>query len=217
VARDGIHNILVLWTDEPSTENVMPEQSEQDQPPMRHSMSDAVLLERDRYDPSILLSQLAAQMPGKDGDEWCFTFKYDGQHTDDFWAYLPDDTREHENARSRLAEFLAQIRQIDNLVQASFEAEYHATGVDLRDLKLHIGWLKVADQTITVRYWGTVVNTEWEVVFKRLETGQWVESNPAGRSAMYPTLQRSASSGPQVGLSRTRLSDTKRKPWWKFW
>lgn len=114
-------------------------------------------------------------MPGKDVDEWCFRFRCADQALgiDDFMAYLPEQESEHENLRTRLAEFISQIRTLDNLVQTSCESEHHSSGIGASNFKLHIGWIKVADQVITVRYWGTVVNTEWEAVFARSKDGSW--------------------------------------------
>jgi hypothetical protein len=134
-------------------------------------------LERDRYDPAALLSQLTGQVPGTDGGEWCFRFDLAGEWTP---AYLPADVREHGTARSHLTEFLKQIRELDNSVQASLEARWRSTGWALQNFKLYIGWIRVGDRLITVRYWGTIVNTEHEVVFQRCEDGRWV---PVGEDA----------------------------------
>ena len=132
-------------------------------------------LVRDRYDPDDLLSQLARQQAGKDGREWCFRFEsYDpAMDNDDFIAYLPEDKRQHADARARLASFISHIRTFDNVFQDSCEEDHRAGGVRLADVKLHIGWLRVAANVVTVRYWGTVVNTEFEVQFQQNGEGRW--------------------------------------------
>lgn len=140
-----------------------------------------MLLRRDRYDPETLLLQLGGQQPQKDHGDWYLSVQFSDatdRGIDDFCVYLPEDESEHERARSRLTSFLRQIRECDNAVQTMLESECTAGGHTLRDFKLHIGWMRVVDRVIVVRYWGTTVNTEREGVFRQTRDGAWVNTSP---------------------------------------
>ena len=142
-----------------------------------------MLLQRDRYDPSVLLAQLSGQVPSKDVTEWCFTFRCSDPENEvyDFWAYLPDDEGKHEKSRILLADFLTHLREFDNLAQATIESDYQRASrqpprgvtIRLQDYQLHIGWMRVVDPVVIVRYWGTHVNTEWETGYRRSDDGRW--------------------------------------------
>jgi hypothetical protein len=140
-------------------------------------MTEKATLARNRYDPLDLLAQLDDQRPAMDGSEWCFRFMCHKREfgTDDFFAYLPQDERQHANARSTLVSFIAEIRTIDNAFQVSCEEDLRRHGTRLQDYKLHIGWISVAENAVTVRYWGTVVNTEYEMQFRQNDAGTWSE------------------------------------------
>src|SRR5689334_17054530 len=101
-------------------------------------------LRRDRYESDALLSQLAKQLPAKDGRKWCFRFKCNDASRDvvDFPAYLPDETNLHDFYRTRLAQFFEHLSSLDNLVQESCEAEFKSSQSDLVNFKFHIGWIE---------------------------------------------------------------------------
>jgi hypothetical protein len=134
-------------------------------------MGDPVLLPRDRYDPAELIAQLTNQPLGADSGVPCFWLVLKGDRPP---VYFSDGAGGQEHARAGLAEFLAEIRALDNRVQASLEAEFRSVGGALDDFRLYIGWVRVDDGHVTVRYWGEVVNIEYEALFQKDDHGKWV-------------------------------------------
>ena len=96
---------------------------------------------------------------------------------DDFEAYLPESTQEHEPCRALLLDFFEHINELDNMVQDSCESEHKQSGMDISIYKLHIGYIDIKEKSITVCYYGTVVNTEWDVEFQKSDQGEWVKVN----------------------------------------
>jgi hypothetical protein len=137
---------------------------------------------RNRYDGVALLSQLDGQAPEPDGDLWRLRFECDEQFEDitEFYAYVPDEEPLRLAAIKLLREFLPRLGQLDNLVQASCEREWRASEFDASSYELHIAHLTptVEDETVSVEYYGTIVNTNWAAVFKRDGTNdEWSPVN----------------------------------------
>lgn len=136
-------------------------------------------LKRNRYQKVDLLDQLRKQEPQKDGNEWCFKFechKYNSE-IDDFEAYLPNSIHEHEKYRHLLSDFLNHIDYLDNLVQDSCETDYEKSELDIKNYMLHIGYIDLKEGQVSICYYGTAVNTEWEAEFQKNKYGEWIKVN----------------------------------------
>lgn len=138
-----------------------------------------MLLKRNRYGLANLPGQLLNQAPQEDGNDWCFKFEcYKHDSTlDDFEAYLSKTISDHEQNRIVLLSFLENIDRLDNLVQDSCENDHLQGGLDISNYKLHIGYLDVKENIVTVTYYGTIVNTEWKAEFKIDGLGTWTKVN----------------------------------------
>ena len=69
------------------------------------------------------------------------------------------------------------IRGLDNSVQEYLQKEAAKSELDPRDFMLCIGYIKVYIGRIEIRYWGIIVNTEWEAEFALDNTGRWSAQN----------------------------------------
>lgn len=136
-------------------------------------------LRRNRYDPVSILAQLDGQVPSRDGDEWCLRFSCPGGDPDvhEFLAYLPPSPADFPRTITVLRDFLARISLLDNLVQDSCENECAKSHYAISNYKLHIAYITPGDDTVSVEYFGTIVNTQWTAIFRRAPSGEWRKDN----------------------------------------
>jgi hypothetical protein len=135
-------------------------------------------LRRNRYDSRNLLSQLARQRAAKDGDDWCFSFRYATYDQDDFVVVLPNEEREHEDARHLLESFFSHIQELDNLIQKTLDAECMASGIEQMNYAVYIGHMKIMDRQVAVQYWGSETCATYKAVFQQTEVGSWIRADP---------------------------------------
>jgi len=97
------------------------------------------------------------------GDE--VYLKFDLDH--DFEIYFPgyESPPVPEELMTLARSACEQIRLLDNAVQTNLENEARNSKHDPRNFMLHIGYLSVFPDRLQIRYWGEVVNTEWEAEF----------------------------------------------------
>lgn len=133
---------------------------------------------RDRYDPSRLTAAFSkAEIIASRGDIYA---KLDYEQ---FEIYFPgcESLPVPAELREVAERACKSIRVLDNLVQESCQRESDKVefdDLDDRYLRLHIGYLKVFENRVHIRYWGYVVNTEWEAEFDwDALTGEWKPLN----------------------------------------
>ena len=120
---------------------------------------------RDRYDPRELLGAIdcAELRSNSDGETYLiFDLGYD------FEIYFPScDSPPIPDELMNFARLACEnIRDLDNAVQANLENDAEKSEHDSRNFMLHIGYLSVLPDRLQIRYWGEIVNTEWEAEFK---------------------------------------------------
>lgn len=133
---------------------------------------------RNRYDPGRFTAAFDdAEVTTDSSGEVYAVFNYDGE---DIEVHFPDcDSASIPERRLRTARTgCQQIQDLDNLVQDRCEQEANNSVHDARNFKLYIAYLKVYDNRLEVRYWGKVVNTEWDAVFTwDASVNKWVLQN----------------------------------------
>lgn len=130
----------------------------------------------DRYDPIGLLHAFDDCRLIEKGTEVYHLLDYCG---DEFEIHYPNcdaaPVLPETFLTARLA--CADIREIDNLVQRKCKQEAETSDLESRNFMLHIGYIKAYTNRIQVRYWGIVVNTEWEAEFTWSEEHGWSPAN----------------------------------------
>jgi len=72
---------------------------------------------------------------------------------------------------------LEKITELDNLVQYSCEEEYAKSSFHVRDFMLYLAMIEIGEEEVALRYFGQIVNTEWDAIFKEQGNGNWVKVN----------------------------------------
>lgn len=130
----------------------------------------------DRYDPAGLLRALDDARLVENGSEIYHRLDYGG---DELEIHYPDcnSVPVPVEVLSTARRACAGICDIDNLVQANCKNEAGQSDLDPRNFMLHIGYINAFPNRIQVRYWGIVVNTEWEAEFRWCERDGWSPLN----------------------------------------
>lgn len=117
---------------------------------------------RDRYDPTRLAAAFKKAQLVTSQTEIYAQLDYD-----EIEIYFPEcQTLPLPVELGDMAERACKsIRVLDNLVQDSCEREAERSEYDDRNFKLHVAYLKVFASRLHIRYWGEIVNTEWEAEF----------------------------------------------------
>lgn len=131
-------------------------------------------LERDRYDPADLETQLMKQTPELEGDTWTYSFV--GREPEFGVSLQNEGGTISELASKRLRQVLQDLRELDNAVQESCEREAAASTRHLNNFKLDMRFIDLTGPTTKMLYYGTYVNTEWEALFT-YEDGKWKRLN----------------------------------------
>jgi hypothetical protein len=89
-------------------------------------------------------------------------------------------TADHANwtdALRTMKETLQCLPELDNLVQQSCEQDWKKSENSPDSYMLHLAWFKVTPCRLTLGYWGTKVNTQWEAIFDKQPDGSWSAVN----------------------------------------
>jgi hypothetical protein len=130
----------------------------------------------DRYDPTPLVEAFDVAELVTKGTEVYHLLECWG---DELEIQYPDfDAPPVDAATLALArQFCNDVRTVDNLVQRSFAIEAQASDLHIRNFLLHIGYVDVYSDRVHVKYWGIVVNTEWEARLSWSESTGWKPLN----------------------------------------
>jgi hypothetical protein len=130
----------------------------------------------DRYDPITLLRAFGDSRLIERGTEVYHLLDYGG---DEFEIHYPecDAAPVPTQILSTAQRACTDIREIDNLVQVNCKKEAGRSELDPRNFMLHIGYMKAYPNRIQIRYWGIVVNTEWEAEFVWSKDKGWSPVN----------------------------------------
>jgi hypothetical protein len=135
---------------------------------------------RDRYDPDDLLKQFAQQQPRWLIETWEWELEAE---IGEIVITLPDaGGTPSPTAHGFLVEVLRHLRELDNLVQTSCEAECARTLLNPANYELALGWVtlleeNLSEQIVTLSYYGVSVNTCWDAKFQRDAAGAWRSMN----------------------------------------
>lgn len=133
--------------------------------------------ERNRYKPGDLIEQLSRKQFQLVAGRW--EVELDAP-IGEIGIDLPDAHGSYSReAFAFLVEVLRHLVEMDNLVQTeACEKPFVQGQLGRENFELGIGWITVteadlANETITITYYGLKVNTQWDGKFKRDADGQW--------------------------------------------
>ncbi|WP_146567360.1 hypothetical protein [Posidoniimonas corsicana] len=66
---------------------------------------------------------------------------------------------------------LEHVRHMDNQVQDLCEKD--SRSLDITQFLFRIAYFSVREDQVSITYWGTEVNTEWDAIFERGADGSW--------------------------------------------
>jgi hypothetical protein len=130
---------------------------------------------RNRYSSDELLSLFEqAEMQEVQGE----SFKSIEVNGEELEIYFPNKDEEVKSEHiSRARSILDNIKELDNLVQDSCEAEYQKSNFHVRNFMLYLAIIEIKETEVLLRYYGERVNTEWGAVFRENDNGTWEKVN----------------------------------------
>lgn len=133
---------------------------------------------RNRYDASEFIRGFDSAPLGDDGGELCISFPISNPENDEMLIYFPGCTDELPPDLLQLArQTCMRITQLDNLVQDSCEDEWHRCGLDLDAYDLHLAYIQIEAELVSLEYYGTKVNTQWTAKFRPSTSESWTKAN----------------------------------------
>ncbi len=131
-------------------------------------------LRLNRYDSNYCVKQVRQTKPNIIGGDVVIAFMLDDQ---DFEVYLPLSEGDLLLNYIEIAvDVMTQITRMDNLVQKFNADEYQRTGIASENFYFFLSYVAITENNVKFGYYGELVNTEWEAIFKKSEI-EWVAVN----------------------------------------
>jgi len=130
---------------------------------------------RNRYSPNEMLKLFDQAEMQEVGGDFFKSIEVNGEELE---IYFPNkggevDEKHISSARS----ILTHIKELDNLVQDSCEAEYQNSSFHVRNFMLYLAIIEIKEDEVSFRYYGERVNTEWGATFRENDKGIWEKVN----------------------------------------
>jgi len=125
---------------------------------------------RDRYPLPEIIRELSEQKPIFEDDGWALEFEVyrHNESLDDFSVIWGDGTEATKELPPLLRQALVDLNLLDNLVQQSCEEENASSQYNMKNFMLHLAFItQLSATSVSLEYYGTAVNTQWNVIFER--------------------------------------------------
>ncbi|MBQ4851116.1 hypothetical protein [Pseudoalteromonas sp. MMG012] len=130
---------------------------------------------KNRFKPAALLDALGTKNVECLSDDYFIAFECI-EH--EFEIYFPEIKGNiPENYFNLAKKVIENINLLDNLVQESCEKEASKSKFGVENFMLELAFIKLKESEVCFRYWGQIVNTEWDAVFRMNEGGNWEKVN----------------------------------------